>query len=145
MAAADYFMTQRWRCWWWALSLLGVVLLYRQGRRGSVHPMQHCFDALDAGDILILYPEGSRGCPEQRQPFKRGIVRLLKHYPQAGVTPVMLKGVGRVLPRGEVLPVPVNCDVAVGEPLYWQDDEAAFMAEVEARFHELSGVGVANQ
>ena len=137
VAAADYFLANKWVAWF-SCNVLDIIPVYRKGRAGRVHPLKGCFDALDAGDILILFPEGSRGKPEQMQPLKKGISHLLRDYPHVGVTPVLLRGLGRALPKGEALLVPVNCDVAIGEALYLEEDEAAFMADIEARFRALA-------
>ncbi len=137
VAAADYFLANRWLSWF-SRNVLDIIPVQRRGRAGQAHPLQGCFDALDAGNILILFPEGSRGRPEQMQPLKRGISHLLRDYPQVGVTPVLLRGLGRALPKGEALLVPVNCDVAVGEVLYLEGDEDAFMTAIEERFRQLA-------
>lgn len=137
VAAADYFLANKWLSWF-SRNVLDIIPVQRRGRAGHAHPLQGCFDALDDGAILILFPEGSRGRPEQMQPLKRGISHLLRDYPQVGVTPVLLRGLGRALPKGEALLVPVNCDVAVGSVLYLDDDEEAFMANIEASFRQLA-------
>ena len=137
VAAADYFLANKWLAWF-SLNVLDIIPVWRKGRAGHGHPLQGCFDALDAGNILILFPEGSRGRPEQMQPLKRGIGHLLRGYPQVGVTPVLLRGLGRALPKGEALLVPVNCDVAVGTPLYLEGDEDAFMTAIEDSFCQLA-------
>ena len=137
VAAADYFLSNKWLAWF-SLNVLDIIPVQRRGRAGHEHPLKGCFDALDAGNILILFPEGSRGRPEQMQPLKRGISHLLRDYPQVGVTPVLLRGLGRALPKGEALLVPVNCDVAVGETLHLDSDEDSFMAAIEDSFRQLA-------
>ncbi len=46
----------------------------------------------------------------------------------AGLDP----GAGRVLPKGEASPAPLNCAVLVGEPLDWDGDRHVFMARLRA-------------
>ncbi len=57
--------------------------------------------------------------------------------PEAPVYPIWLQGAGRVLPKGEALPVPMNCTVLVGDPLHWQGDRQAFLDELRGRLEEL--------
>jgi 1-acyl-sn-glycerol-3-phosphate acyltransferase len=66
---------------------------------------------------LILFPEGSRGEPEQAVKLKKGLYYLIKDRSDTSITPVVIHGLGRALPRGEALLVPFNCDVVVGNPL----------------------------
>ena len=97
--------------------------------------------ALERGDILILFPEGSRGEPEQLDAFKTGVAHLAKRYPAAAVTPVFLHGLGKALPRGTWLLVPFFCDVFVGEALAWTGERASFMAALEQRTAALAAEG----
>jgi hypothetical protein len=48
------------------------------------------------------------------------------------------RGLGKVLPKGDWLPVPFFCDAWVGEPLRWQGDRQQFMAEIAARLSGLN-------
>jgi 1-acyl-sn-glycerol-3-phosphate acyltransferase len=57
------------------------------------------------------------------------------------VVPVFLHGLGKVLPKGEILPVPFFVDVFIGEPLAWAGDKAVFMAEFDRRIHGLAEEG----
>ncbi|MCB1788803.1 MAG: 1-acyl-sn-glycerol-3-phosphate acyltransferase, partial [Gammaproteobacteria bacterium] len=58
VAAADYFMRNR-ALAWFATRIIGILPLDRQAR-GTRDPLAGLVDALDRGDILILFPEGSR-------------------------------------------------------------------------------------
>lgn len=137
-AAADYFMKSKWLSWF-ALNIIGIIPL----ERGVVkkNPLADLEAALDRGDILILFPEGSRGEPEQMTNFKRGLAYLSKARPEAPVHPVFMHGLGKALPKGSYILVPFNCDVIAGEPFAWQGDTGAFMDMLNGRMNELARAG----
>ena len=93
---------------------------------GRDDPLAGCDAALNDHGILILFPEGSRGEPEQLGAFKSGIAHLARRHPALPVIPVFMHGLGKVLPRGELLPVPFFVDVFVGEAMGWTGDRASF-------------------
>jgi len=95
--------------------------------------------ALDRGDILILFPEGSRGEPEQRAQFKRGLAHLARARPDTPVHTVFMHGLGKALPKGSRVLVPFNCDVVAGAPFKWAGDMAGFMETLEAQMTALAG------
>ncbi len=116
VAAADYFLSNRLMAWF-SLNVIGIIPLSRAGGVSLDKLFSGCNEALDGGDILILFPEGSRGDPEKLKAPKKGIYYLLEGRPTVAVTPVVMHGLGRALPRGEALLVPFNCDVVVGDEL----------------------------
>ena len=140
VAAADYFLRNRFMAWF-ATRIIGIIPLKRAVRAGGGDPLAGASAALERGDILILFPEGSRGEPEQLDAFKTGVVHLAKRYPAAAVTPVFLHGLGKALPRGTWLLVPFFCDVFVGEALAWTGERASFMAALEQRTAALAAEG----
>ncbi|MGH3803588.1 MAG: lysophospholipid acyltransferase family protein, partial [Pseudonocardiaceae bacterium] len=97
--------------------------------------------ALDAGDIVIVFPEGSRGEPEKLQKYKSGIYHLLRDHPEVPVHPVFLHGLGKALPKGTFVFVPIFCDIFVGEPFRYREDKTAFMVELERRMKALADEG----
>lgn len=135
VAAADYFLKNRWRAWF-SLNVMGIIPLARKGKvdRGTL--FDGCRGALADGDIVILFPEGSRGEAEQMQPLKRGLYHLVAVEPHVPVVPVVMRGLGRALPKGDPILVPFNCDVVVGSPIHLREGQksAAFMAEIEHAF-----------
>jgi 1-acyl-sn-glycerol-3-phosphate acyltransferase len=130
VAARDYFFRNRLLAWF-ALNIIRIIPLERQIADRTQDPLAGCTDALRNGDILILFPEGSRGDPEEMGTFKTGIAHLAKRHPDVPITPVFLHGLGKALPKGEALLVPFFCDVFVGEPLRWNGNKGAFMAMLE--------------
>lgn len=139
VAALDYFLRNRLLAWF-ALNIIGIVPLNRAPRRGE-DPLTACCEVLDRGDILILYPEGTRGEPERLTRFKSGIAHLAERFPQIPVIPVYLHGLGKALPKGEALLVPFICDVFVGEALHWHGARGEFMAGLECAMQSLANEG----
>ena len=140
VAAADYFLSSRLFSWF-ALTIIGILPIERQARGSNKDPLAGCSEALERGDILLLYPEGSRGEPEVLSGFKKGIARLAERHPEVPVTPVFLHGMGKVLPRGDWLPVPFFCDVFVGKKVAKSEDRKAFMAALETSIQDLAAEG----
>jgi 1-acyl-sn-glycerol-3-phosphate acyltransferase len=135
VAAADYFLRGRLRAWF-ALNIIGIIPIARGGH--DRHPLAACEDALDRGDILILFPEGSRGEPERLSAFKKGVAHLAKARPAVPVHPLFMHGLGKALPKDSFLLVPFNCDIVAGEPFGWQGDMDGFMATLQSRMTGLS-------
>ena len=137
VAAADYFLRNR-LIGWFALRIIGIVPIDRSGRTARGELLRGVEEALADGDIVILFPEGTRGEPEQLQEFKTGLYHLCAKAPKVQIVPIYLHGLGKALPRGEGLLVPFFCDVFVGEPLAFDSDRDAFMQRFADRMAELA-------
>jgi 1-acyl-sn-glycerol-3-phosphate acyltransferase len=137
VAAADYFAKPG-GMGWFAKNIIGIIPVARGSGKQGGNPLEACEQALDRGDILIIFPEGSRGEPEALASFKKGIGHLAKARPKVPVIPIFMHGLGKALPRGSALFVPFNCIVSVGEPLYGRESYDAFVAELEARLTALA-------
>jgi 1-acyl-sn-glycerol-3-phosphate acyltransferase len=136
VAAADYFDTGG-GMGWFAKNIIGIIPVKRgSGKEGN--PLEPCERALDRGEILIIFPEGSRGEPEAMQVFKKGIGHLAKARRKVPVVPVFMYGLGKAMPKGSGLIVPFNCTVSVGEPLYGKQSYDAFVKELEASMTALA-------
>lgn len=140
VAAADYFLRNRAMAWF-ATRIIGIIPLKRAVRASGGDPLAGPAEALAQGNILILFPEGSRGDPEKMTAFKTGIAHLARRMPDAPIVPVFLHGLGKALPRGTFLLVPFFCDVFVGDSLAREGDRPAFMEDLEHRTKELAAEG----
>ena len=132
-AAADYFLRDP-VIGWFSRRVIGIVPVARAKAGTGQDVLAPAREALAAGDIVVVFPEGTRGGGENDEmgQLKGGVARLAEAFPDAPVTPVWIQGAGRVLPKGEVVPAPLNCAVLVGEPVVWAGDRHAFMAGLRA-------------
>ena len=121
IAARDYWNKTPFRQWI-TTAVFNVIYVARD-RSAEEDPLEPLFEALEHGDSIILFPEGTRGNAEQPQPFKAGLYNLASRFPAIELVPAWIDNVQRVMPKGEVVPVPVLCSVTFGAPIHLQEGE----------------------
>ncbi len=136
VAAADHFDKGGFGSWF-SKNIIGIIPIKRGGAAAGEDVLAGCKEALTRGEILVVFPEGSRGAPEEMTRFKTGVARLAEFCPEAKVTPVYLQGAGRSLPKDAKLLVPFNCTAVIGEPLAWTGSHHGFIDTLRARIEAL--------
>lgn len=131
IAAKDYWTASTLKRWI-TTEVFNAVYVERE-KKGEEDPLQPLISALEIGDSLILFPEGTRGFTEDPQPFKSGLYNLAKRFPGVVLVPAWIHNVQRVMPKGEVVPVPVLCSVTFGAPIALGEDEPRADFLVRAR------------
>lgn len=135
VAAKDYFCRTRFLTWF-SINIIGIIPIERKVKNGD--PLGPIREAIDGGYTVVIFPEGTRGKPEQRQPLKNGIAKFVQSRPDTIVTPIFMHGLGKSLPRGEALLVPFVCEINVGEPLLWEGDRIKLVTALDDAFGRLA-------
>ncbi len=118
VAAKDYFFNKTYK----ALGARILVNAIPFDRKGRVNEsMQRCREALDGGDSLVIFPEGTRSPNGQLQDFKQGVGQLLAGHPKARAVPVYIDGAYRIMPKGSKFPGPGKLKVRFGKPISFRD------------------------
>ena len=86
-------------------------------------PLAPLVRALESGDSIVIFPEGTRGHGDEPQPFKSGLYKLAQMFPNVVLVPAWINYVQRVMPKGEVVPVPILCSVTFGAPIALEPGE----------------------
>jgi 1-acyl-sn-glycerol-3-phosphate acyltransferase len=112
-----------------ARDFFNAVLIERKRVTVATNPLEPMLAALDAGDSLIVFPEGTRSFDGKVLEFKPGLHHLAKARPQIALVPIYLQDLNRILPKGDFLPVPLLGSLSLGTPLQLAPDEnkAAFL------------------
>lgn len=137
VAAADYFLKNKYYAWF-SKNIIGIIPINRQSADKTIDPLTPCYEALDEGCILVLFPEGSRGEPEKIAQFKKGISWLAERYQHIAFTPVFIYGLGKALPKDDIVLVPFFCDIFLGDVLFFDSNKENFMSSLEKEFTNLS-------
>jgi 1-acyl-sn-glycerol-3-phosphate acyltransferase len=140
IAAKDYWTKTPFRKWL-TTAVFNVIYVSRD-RSADEDPLEPLFDALANGDSIILFPEGTRGFTGEPQPFKAGLYNLAVRFPHVVLIPAWINNVQHVLPKGEVVPVPVLCSVTFGAPMALQtgEERRAFLERARASVLALRDV-----
>ncbi|MFN3770502.1 MAG: lysophospholipid acyltransferase family protein [Ectopseudomonas guguanensis] len=94
------------------------VLVDRERKEAGINPLQAMLDALDGGDSLIIFPEGTRNLSDEPLlPFKSGLYYLAHARPEVELVPVWIANLNRVMPKGRALPLPLLCTLSFGTAL----------------------------
>jgi 1-acyl-sn-glycerol-3-phosphate acyltransferase len=139
VAAADHFDKGGFGSWF-SRNIIGIIPIKRGGAARGEDVLLGAKQALTRGEILVVFPEGSRGEPEEMTRFKTGVARLAEFCPAATVTPVYLQGAGRSLPKDAKLLVPFNTTAVVGDPLTWTGSHHGFVDELRAQIEALKAL-----
>jgi 1-acyl-sn-glycerol-3-phosphate acyltransferase len=115
IAAKDYWTKTPLRQWI-TTAVFNAVYVDRE-RKDDQDPLQPLEDALRSGDSIIIFPEGTRGSGEDPQKFKSGLYQLAMNFPHVVLVPAWIDNIQRVMPKGEVVPVPILCSVTFGAPV----------------------------
>ena len=86
-------------------------------------PLAPLVEALNSGDSIIIFPEGTRGHTGEPQKFKSGLFTLAQLFPDVVLIPAWIDNVQRVMPKGEIVPVPILCSVTFGAPVRLETGE----------------------
>ena len=115
VAARDYWQTGFRQ--WLANDVFRAVLIERRKVTVENNPLREMLAVLDGGESLIIFPEGGRFAGPEPQKFKGGLHHLAKDRPQVELVPVYLENLNRILPKGEVLLVPLLGSLTIGAPI----------------------------
>ncbi len=139
VAAADHFGKTRLKE---VLTNYFVNTLLIQRKRDKENPendpINKMIKAIDDGFSLIIFPEGTRGEPEQQQPLKPGIAYVLRSRPKIKYVPAYMIGMGKAMPKDDNLILPYNSSLTYGQPTEIKSTEIlGILKEIEANLEEL--------
>jgi 1-acyl-sn-glycerol-3-phosphate acyltransferase len=125
--------------------VFNAILIERPTSASSVESARSSIDAIVAGMgdrySLIVFPEGTRSLTGELLPFKSGLYHLCGLKPGLELVPVYLANMNRILPKGEVLPVPLIGRVIIGAPMTMNagEDKTAFLSRAREALLALGG------
>ena len=116
-----------------------AVLIERERVTRANNPLTPMLNALADGDSLIIFPEGTRHTGDALGEFKPGLHHLATARPDVELIPVFIDNLNRVLPKGEILPVPMLCSVHFGGavPFDPAEPKAAFLKRAREALNNL--------
>ncbi len=142
VAAADYFSKSR-VLFALVRFLFRPVWVDREGAAGEALPQIQAL--IDAGENIILFPEGTRGEPGEMAPFRKGIGRIAAANPQIPVLPVFLEGPERALPRKAPFPLPFWNHVTVAPPQRLRGRAEDITRSLQSTLESLEAIALAGR
>jgi len=139
VAGLDYWMASKLRQFI-GVDVFNALMIRRDGTGQGENPVEQMKAALEAGDSLIMFPEGTRNTGDEiLLPLKSGLYHLARACPNVRLVPVWIENLKRVLPKGTLVPIPLACTVRYGAPIVLAEgeDKAGFLARARAAMLDL--------
>lgn len=116
------------------IHFLDAIPIDRDG--SGLAGLKETLKRLRRGEMVLIFPEGSRTRSGEVSPLKPGFVAVARRS-RAPLLPVGLDGAFNVLPPGAVLPRPATVHLVIGEAMSAEQvaalDDDALVAELERR------------
>jgi 1-acyl-sn-glycerol-3-phosphate acyltransferase len=145
IAAKDYWTASPFKHWLTREVFNAVYVSRTRAKEGpdAQDPLEPLVQALQGGDSLVIFPEGTRSNKGEPQSFKSGLYHLAAQFPNVQLIPAWIANVQRVMPKGEVVPVPILCTVTFGAPMALNpgEDKRAFLDRARAAVVALRPAG----
>ncbi|MBN2475729.1 MAG: 1-acyl-sn-glycerol-3-phosphate acyltransferase [Pirellulales bacterium] len=122
VGAKDYWSAGRIRRYI-ADELFNAILIDRTEIKVHQSPVDLMIREIGDRHSLIVFPEGGRSSTGEMGEFKSGLYYLCKKRPDLEMIPVHIDNMNRILPRGEVLPVPLLTCISFGPPMWLEAGE----------------------
>jgi 1-acyl-sn-glycerol-3-phosphate acyltransferase len=118
----------------WLIRSVDAIPIEREGI--GLGGIKEAMKRLKAGEMVVIFPEGTRTRDGQIAPFRPGFATLAVRT-RAAILPAAIEGAFDAWPRSQVLPRRGNVRVRYGEPILPEQftgrSEEELVAEVEAR------------
>ena len=137
VAAADYFERNKFVSVF-TKTLFNILPIARRNITTENNPLRRMREAIENGDSLLIFPEGTRGSGEKVGEFRSGVAHLLEKMPDVPVVPAYLINMGRSLPKGEFIPVPFFCEIRIGAPRMMSGTRQEITRALETAVRELA-------
>jgi 1-acyl-sn-glycerol-3-phosphate acyltransferase len=137
VAARDYWSTGIRR--YLANEIFHAILIERKKPTAHDNPIEQILEAMGNDKSIIIFPEGGRQTTDEPTAFKSGLYHLAQKRPDVELIPVLMDNLNRILPKGEVLAVPLIANVTFGTPMKLLPEETkpAFLARARAEVMRL--------
>jgi 1-acyl-sn-glycerol-3-phosphate acyltransferase len=123
VAAGDYWLKTPLRAFA-GRDVFNAVLIDRRPEARTEDPLEKILQALDEGSSLILFPEGNRNMTDDPLlPFRAGLYNIGKARGSVDLVPTWIANLNEIMPKGEIIPLPLICTVTFGEPLHVREGE----------------------
>ncbi|MEZ4462009.1 MAG: AMP-binding protein [bacterium] len=115
LAAADYFFSNRARKTYFQ-NFSNLIPVERAGTPDVA--LAGAIGALQRGEMLLMFPEGTRSTDGKLRTFRRGLGYLASTQ-KVNILPVWIEGTHRALPKGRPLPSPTSrkLEVRIGQTI----------------------------
>ena len=138
VAAADYWLKNKLRAFV-GPEVFNCVLIDRRPEVDD-KPMDKILAALDEGSSLIIFPEGNRNMTDaDLRPFKAGLYNMGLARPDVDLVPTWVANLNTIMPKGEIIPLPLICTVTFGASVHVQNGESKddFLARAAKALSDL--------
>jgi 1-acyl-sn-glycerol-3-phosphate acyltransferase len=118
LAKSDYFTGKGFKNWAVKHFLLGtgMIPIDRSGGKASEASLNTGLDVLAKGQVLGIYPEGTRSPDAKMYRGRTGVARMILEA-NVPVVPVAMMDTEKVMPIGSKLPKVRRIGIVFGEPL----------------------------